>query len=153
MHPIIHLGFGIEFKQPVIVAEAIAETAIHPIWLDSFFIEADQAAKQGQQRSDTLVNLLDKIQSDEKLRNATYWSDDNKVRDGVMGRAKEEMIRYASQWRVEATELEEATAGMINACGKYMCLQLHKVIDESSLLHWGSSASHKGSQFRLLLHA
>ena len=120
LHPIIHLGFGVEFKQPAIIAEAVGQAAIHPTWLDAFFIEADQAAKRSQQPPDYLANLLDKIRADEKLRSATRWEDDNKIRDGVLERGKDEIIEYASQWRVEPDRLQEATAEMINACGKYM---------------------------------
>ena len=29
------------------------------------------------------------------------------------------MIRYVSQWQVKSDELEEATAEMISACGKF----------------------------------
>ena len=30
LHPVIHLGFGIEFKQPAVIAEGLGQTAIHP---------------------------------------------------------------------------------------------------------------------------
>ena len=33
LHPIIHLGFGVEFKQPAIIAEALAEAAVHDNWI------------------------------------------------------------------------------------------------------------------------
>lgn len=29
LHPIIHLGFGVEFQQPAIIAEALAQAAVH----------------------------------------------------------------------------------------------------------------------------
>ena len=33
LHPIIHLGFGVEFKQPAIIAEALAQAAVHDNWI------------------------------------------------------------------------------------------------------------------------
>lgn len=33
LHPMIHLGFGIEFKQPAIIAEALAQAAVHDNWI------------------------------------------------------------------------------------------------------------------------
>lgn len=114
------MGFGIEFLQPAIIAEAVGQTAIHPTWLDPFLIEADQAAKQSRQPPDCLVNLLDKVRADKKMSAAARWEDDNKVRDGIIARAKDEIVEYASRWRVEPDQLEEATAEMINACGKYL---------------------------------
>ena len=65
------------------------------------------------------MNILDKIRADEKLSTAAHWEDDHKVRDGIMVRAKDEMIKYVSQWQVKSDELEEETAEMINACGKF----------------------------------
>lgn len=29
LHPLIHLGFGLEFRQPAIIAEALAMTSVH----------------------------------------------------------------------------------------------------------------------------
>ena len=65
-----------------------------------------------------MVELLDDIRADEKLSNAAHWSDGNKIRDGVMARAKDEMVHYASQWTVKAEELKEKTAEMTNAASK-----------------------------------
>ncbi len=33
LHPMIHLGFGVEFKQPAIIAEALAQAAVHENWI------------------------------------------------------------------------------------------------------------------------
>ena len=33
LHPMIHLGFGIEFNQPAIMAEALAQAAVHDNWI------------------------------------------------------------------------------------------------------------------------
>lgn len=33
LHPMIHLGFGIEFQQPAIIAEALAQAAVHDNWI------------------------------------------------------------------------------------------------------------------------
>lgn len=119
LHPIIHLGFGIEFKQPAIVAEALAQAAIHPKWLDQYFIAVEEKVQQNQHSSDSLVNILDKIRADKKLSCAARLDDDNLIREGILVRAKDEMVKYASQWRVKPDQLEEATAEMTNAVGEY----------------------------------
>jgi len=62
---------------------------------------------------------LDEIRADKKLSNAAHWDDENKVRDGVMVRAPDEMIKYASQFKVEPDELEEKAAEMVNAAVYY----------------------------------
>ncbi|KAL9611863.1 MAG: hypothetical protein Q9167_003517 [Letrouitia subvulpina] len=108
LHPVIHLGFGVEFEQPAIIAEALAQTAIHSTWLDQFFIESERAARASHIQSDSLMNIVDKIQKDYTLSCAAHWDDDNKIRDGILARAKEEMINYACQWQVQADRTEES---------------------------------------------
>ena len=85
-----------------------------------FLHAAERAAKEnGKSSSKSLVELLDEIRADKKLSTAAHWDDGNKIRDGILVRAKEEMIKYASQWSVEADQLEQKTAEMTNATGTY----------------------------------
>ncbi|KAJ5892768.1 hypothetical protein N7504_009459 [Penicillium tannophilum] len=46
LHPIIHLGFGIEFNQPALVAEGLAQACLHADWLGlrSLLQQAEHAA-------------------------------------------------------------------------------------------------------------
>lgn len=122
LHPVIHLGFGVEFEQPAIIAEALAQTAIHSNWLDQFFIESERTVRANHIQSDSLMSIIDKIRKDHILSSAAHWDDDNKIRDGILARAKEEMINYACQWQVQADRTEEAIAEIINACGSYHTL-------------------------------
>jgi len=115
----IHIGFRVEFRQPTVIAEALGQTAIHPMWLDSFFFAADEAAKRNQHPPSSFVGILDEIRADEKLSTAAHWDDQNLIRDGVLVRAKDEMVKYASQWRVNPENLEEATAELANAAGSH----------------------------------
>ena len=62
-----------------------------------------------------MSELLDEIRSNKKLSTAAEWSDDNKVRDGIMARASDEMLKYTSQWIVTPENLEEKTVEMINS--------------------------------------
>jgi hypothetical protein len=114
LHPIIHFGFGVEFHQPAIVAEALAQTAVHGSGMGKLLLPTEQAA-QKQSQSKTIVELLDEIHADEKLRNAPRWSDPNKIRDGILARAGDRMIHHASQFHVKPDDLERKTAEHINA--------------------------------------
>lgn len=118
LHPIIHLGFGIEFQQPAIIAEALAQAAVHDNWMKSLFLETEKAAEANRgsdRQTKTIVQLLDEVKGDEKLSRAPHFDDGNKIRDGILKRAPDEMIRIASQYNIEEDELEERTAEMINA--------------------------------------
>ncbi|KAH7071516.1 hypothetical protein BKA63DRAFT_535382 [Paraphoma chrysanthemicola] len=117
LHPIIHLGFGIEFEQPAIIAEALAQAAVHDEWMARLFAPCEAAAEKnrGKGNKKTIAELMEEARKNEKLKNAAHWDDGNKVRDGVLGRAAEEMVQLASQYTVDEERLEEQTAEMINA--------------------------------------
>lgn len=71
--------------------------------------------KNAQPGNKTIPQLLDEIRGDKKLSTAAEWDDGNKIRDGILARARGEMINYASQWTVGKGELEAKTAQMINS--------------------------------------
>ena len=118
LHPIIHLGYGIEFKQPAIIAEALAQAACHDDWIGKLLLPAENAAKNNQQ-SKSIVELLDAIHTDKELKNAARWEDGNKIRDGILVRAGQAMIDHASRFHVKPDELEYKTAEMTNAVCLY----------------------------------
>lgn len=121
LHPLIHLGFGVEFGQPAIIAEALAQAAVHGNWMTVYFVQTEKAAKERKAKGEKparLVNLLDEIRGNEKLRTSPDWKDGNKIRDGILVRAPNEMIDIASKFFLEGTseeELERKTAEMIDA--------------------------------------
>ena len=122
LHPIIHTGFGVEFQQPAIIAEGLAQACVHDNWMKSFFLVIEEAANKKRKEGDrkTIVQLLEEVKRDEELSNAAHWEDGNKIRDGVMKRALDKMVALASQYTIrEDDDLEEKTAEMINAAGTY----------------------------------
>ena len=118
LHPLIHLGFGVEFEQPAIIAEALAQAAVHSGWIADYLHGSEKAAASTS-KGKSLVTLLDEIRADRKLSTAAAWKDSNKIRDGILVRAPEEMIKYASQFKVGSDELAEKTAEMMNAAIYY----------------------------------
>lgn len=120
LHPFIHLGFAIEFNQPAILAEALAETAIHEDYIAPLYlVPAEKAAGGvGKRGEKTLLQILDEIHADKKLASSAHWSDRNKFKDGVMTRAPDEMIKYASQFTISGDQLEEKNAELVNLAGE-----------------------------------
>lgn len=114
LHPIIHLGYGVEFKQPALIAEALAQAAIHTDWIGRLLLPAEQVALE-QEGGKSIFDLIQEIQSNEKIRDAARWEDGNKIRDGLLVRAPDEMIALTAQWQVYPDELKQKTAEMINA--------------------------------------
>jgi hypothetical protein len=121
-HPIIHLGLGIEFQQPSIVAEALAQAAAHDVSnIATLFqnAESEAAISYPSLKPKSMLDLLNEVRSNDTIRNAPKWTDfGNKMRDGIVGRAGEQMASLASQFRIplNQNDLERRTAEMISTC-------------------------------------
>lgn len=129
LHPLIHLGFGIEFGQPAIVAEALAQAAVHSTWIGPLFLAAEKKADEAKSKDAlggrSLFAILEDIRKDDVMLNATQQSDSNKLRDGVLARAKDKMVDYTSQYYLPPdADLQLKTAEHINLCAYYtLCSQ------------------------------
>ena len=118
LHPLIQLMYGMEWDQPAIVAEALAQTAVHGTDLKSFLLESERVARESSEPEPAprIAELLEAVRADETLARAAHMEDGNKIRDGVLVRARDEMIRLAGRVRVLPDELEERTAEMFDTC-------------------------------------
>ncbi|RHZ54690.1 questin oxidase family protein [Aspergillus thermomutatus] len=116
LHPLIHLGFGLEFDQPAIIAEGLAQTAVHEDWIGlSYLLPVEKAAGGiGKPGKKTMLQILNETRADRKLAESVKWEDGNKIRDGVLKRAPDEMIKYAAQFSVSAEQMEEKLAEVLN---------------------------------------
>ena len=112
--------------QPPIVAEALAQTACHDTWTGDLLRAAESRAKEIGNPDKSLFDILDEARSNPKILEAPHWEDSNKVRDGLLVRAKEEVLNIVGQYKVREEDLEVRTAEMINACG-----ELHLFIETS----------------------
>jgi hypothetical protein len=132
IHPLIHLGFGLEFNQPAIVAQALAQAAVHDDWIGrEFFLPAEKLADGiGKPGKKSLLQLLNEIRADRGLVESVQWSDSNKIRDGVLSRAPEAMLKYAAQFTVSEDQVQERLADMINTVGEFafICYCLLRVL-------------------------
>lgn len=142
------MGFGVEFNQPAIVAEGLAEAAVHDSWVGPFMLGAEKAATSSG-KGKNMVDLLDDIRADKKLSTAARWDDGNKIRDGILVRAPGEMIKYASQWKVGVDEVVEKTAEMTNAVSKYLrrCLMVG-IRTKGNLVYYTGGAQNPPKQIK-----
>ncbi|KAK3370057.1 hypothetical protein B0H63DRAFT_497224 [Podospora didyma] len=132
-HPIIHLGFGVEFDQPAIVAEALAQGASHDrMNIEEVLFAAEKlasASKRNEKKPTPLIELMHQIRANDRIRTAPKWSDlGNKMKDGVVGRAGDEMARLAAEFSMDATsedDVDRRTAEMISVVS-YLAGAAHK---------------------------
>ena len=123
-HPIIHLGLGVEFEQPSIIAEGLAQAAAHSnVGIDNFLFTSEKlaAAADPSTPSKNLIELLQAVRADDHIHYAARWTDiTRKVQDGVLGRAGKEIAELAANYRVkpEVEEIERKCAEMIS-CAAY----------------------------------
>ncbi|KAK7403241.1 hypothetical protein QQX98_011013 [Neonectria punicea] len=110
LHPLIQLLYGIEWEQPALIATGLAQTCVHDNSLHDFLTQSRAAAAQPHTGC-----ILDLYAPDEKLASSARWTDRNRIHDGVLKRAPEEMVRLASRVAVRPEELEERTAEMMHA--------------------------------------
>ncbi|KAH9909871.1 HypA protein [Xylariomycetidae sp. FL2044] len=120
VHPIIQLMYGVEWRQPAIVAMALAQASVHQDNLRDFFLAAEEEEKAARSATSasmpmpSIASLLDAVRADEKLARSALVDKVNKVRDGVLANARDEMVRIAGQVRVLPEELDARTAEMYN---------------------------------------
>ncbi|KAH6668434.1 hypothetical protein B0J14DRAFT_164803 [Halenospora varia] len=111
LHPLIHLGFGLEFRQPAIVVEALAMTAVHHDDIGQVLQRAEDSSAQS--RSKPMVDLIQDVMNSEAIRSGSGFKDG--FNDEVTSfDAPEELISIAGHWQVAVEELEMKTAEMIN---------------------------------------
>ncbi|KAI1391352.1 uncharacterized protein F4822DRAFT_396481 [Hypoxylon trugodes] len=112
LHPLIQLMYGVEWKQPAIVAMGLAEAAVHQDNLRKFLLASEEAAKSNPTPMPSMLSLLEEVRSNKKLATSAKLQDGNKLRDGVFARAWDEIIEIASRVKVNPEELDERTAEM-----------------------------------------
>jgi questin oxidase-like protein len=116
LHPLIQLMYGMEWAQPAIVAEGLAQASVHSASLHEALFAAERLANEAAGTPmPSIVSLLEAVAADTKLAKSARLSDGNKVRDGVLARAKDEMLAIAAKVKVRPEELGERTAEMFDA--------------------------------------
>lgn len=161
IHPLIHLGFGIEFNQPAIVAQALAQTAVHDeVMGPAFFLPVEKLAGGiGKPGKKSLLQLLNEIRENEALRKSAHWSDPNKMRDGVLSRAPDEMFNIAAQYTVAEDQVGERLADMINTVGQCSGYQIgasSNIANEIRLGYFTSTAQRRDKEVKFdffLIHS
>lgn len=117
--------YGLEWKQPAIIAEGLAQAAVHENRVGGFLTKVEQAASSPSSSSSSLINnktplpeIFETVirQHSEKLATSARFGDSNKIYDGVFVRAPDEALELLKHVTVGEGELEEKTAEMAHTC-------------------------------------
>ena len=118
-----------EFKQPLILAEGLAQSAVHrDMWYTEYLTLAEQQVIKAEEPALPLSTLIDMERLDYKIRNSSSvhfhrqtrphsgrWAMDKEIaRDGVLKNAKAELVRLAARYRVPPPDLKQAAAELMN---------------------------------------
>ncbi|KAI0845544.1 hypothetical protein F5Y00DRAFT_265496 [Daldinia vernicosa] len=113
LHPIIQLMYGIEWKQPAIVAMGLAQAAVHEDDLKEFLYTTEETAKSNTEPMPSIESLLKEVKTNEKLTKSIHGTDEpTKISKGVFGKAWDEIVEIASKVKVKPEELDERNAEM-----------------------------------------
>ncbi|KAI0834151.1 hypothetical protein F5Y06DRAFT_279493 [Hypoxylon sp. FL0890] len=112
VHPLIQLMYGIEWKQPAIVAMALAQTAVHQNYFTKFLHTAEEAAKSNPTPMPSIASLLEDVATNKKLATASKLDDYTSKIRGVLAKAWDETIEITSRVKVKPEGLDERTAEM-----------------------------------------
>ena len=126
MHPMIQLMYGVEWAQPAMVAEALAQTAVHgDEGLKSLLFAAEARSRAaaaaspggGGGRMPAVLDLYRAVGADEKLASCVTVEMESKVREGVLGSeaTHRAILDIMSRVGVAPEEVPERTAEMFDA--------------------------------------
>ncbi|OLN96120.1 Oxidoreductase AflY 1 [Colletotrichum chlorophyti] len=118
LHPLIQLMFGLEWKQPAIVAEALAQACVHGLEkLDQLLLESECRANKMPlaTRMPAILSVYESMQPNDKIKSAVRTEDIDKIADGLLLRARPELLAILGGIKVHPDELAERTAEMFHA--------------------------------------
>lgn len=111
--------YGIEWRQPAIIAQGLAQAAVHENRVGGFLTKVEQAAAvdAAAAAAASLPELLESVgQYSEKLATSARFDDKNKIYDGVFVRAPDEALEFLKQVSVKEDELDDKLAEMVHSC-------------------------------------
>lgn len=116
-----HLGYGLEFQQPSVVAEALASACVHDNWPKNVLLPTEEYVRSNVGTpTKPLLQALESLRGDPVIASGVKASDPfNKIRDGLLKRVPEDhLVPCLSQFQVkpEAQDLQRKLVEMMQTC-------------------------------------
>lgn len=105
----IHLGCGLEFNQPCLVAEALAAGCVHDDWPGAFLLPTEAYLRTNSPPTpQPLLSVIDALHADPFISSAVTPSDPlNKIL-GLLTKAGPQLIPHLANYHVPPTSSEES---------------------------------------------
>lgn len=115
LHPIIHLGFGVEFEQPAIIAEALAQAAVHktreaPLLLGPERVAAERTPGTP---SPSLLSLLRRAREDRVQAASSLGVGRNTIHDAAWTGDPTAFDKLAAEYTVSSSTMRAQLVEMI----------------------------------------
>jgi len=125
VHPIIHLGYALEFHSRSLVAEALAAACVHDNWPKDFLLPTEEYVRSNADvPSSSLLQIFDSLRHDPHISSAVKDTDPfNKIRDGLLKRVTgAQLVPHLSQFQVRPTpeDLQRKLDDMMHTCAYMM---------------------------------
>src|SRR5580700_1871146 len=76
-HPLIHLGYGIEFNYPLMIAEGLAWVAVHQPRSNQFYEPINKKNIKHSSLS-TALEIISSVHKDPRIKGVVQWADEDK---------------------------------------------------------------------------
>jgi len=126
----IHLGCGLEFSQPALIAEALAMSCVHGNWPKDILLTAESHARKIEvTETSSLLSILESFRGDPVITTGVKASDGfDKITDGLVKRVKaSHFAPYLSRFRVQPSpeDLQYKLNEMMYTCAYFMGAAQH----------------------------
>jgi hypothetical protein len=132
LHPILEVGFAVEFRQSAVLAEAFAQACVHhDDHLGPFLQGVEETVAAGNVEPAFLADIMEFAGKDAVVKSSAnikffrqfnekgeMFAELDHIRDGVLAVAGSHIVKLAAQWQVKPDEVERKTAELINTAGK-----------------------------------
>ncbi|PON26592.1 HypA protein [Trichoderma gamsii] len=114
-HSFIQLMYGIEWDQPAIIAQGLAQSAIHDTYVGDFLNKVDKAAANRPSQRLNTSELYEQVHSDPAFVNSVRNGNPNKILNSVEVLCPDEAVNYLTQVKADPKKLAEGIAENIHA--------------------------------------
>ena len=146
VHSFMYVGMALEFKQMPLLAEGLAQAAVHKdMYYTDFLRVAEVYGQLGEESPLALSDCVRACLQDPVITSCSTvevhyqfdpeqgrWKvEEEMIRDYVCKKAFHELARVCARYRVDPDDLERATAELINTmgeCGLETCRCFHDCV-------------------------